>query len=148
MRSTIPPSRILFRWRDHITQAERHVKRDNNCWLQALNHCWHQEYATHPVYDTQLEESEWDALANELLDDRRHLENLGYPASIEVRFGDPAEEIVDLAQSAGADIVALATHGQTGLRQLVLGSVAKQVLHRLAIPVLLVRPFGTERDQP
>jgi Universal stress protein family len=39
-----------------------------------------------------------------------------------------------------------ATHGRTGLRQLVLGSVAAQVLRRLPIPVLLVRPFDQEDE--
>ena len=38
-------------------------------------------------------------------------------------------------------VVASATHGRTGLRRLVLGSVAETVLRELAVPLVLVRPF-------
>jgi nucleotide-binding universal stress UspA family protein len=56
-----------------------------------------------------------------------------------VRFGDPVEEIVREAESAGADLIALATHRRTGVSRLLKGSVAEQVERATAIPVLLVR---------
>ena len=72
------------------------------------------------------------------------LRDAGYTVSVSVRFGDPAEEIVAYARDTDIDLVAMATHGRTGLRQLLMGSVAEQVLRRLAIPVMLVRPFAEE----
>jgi nucleotide-binding universal stress UspA family protein len=63
-----------------------------------------------------------------------------------VRFGDPAEEIAALARCANVDIVAMATHGQTGLRHLLIGSVAEHVLRDLTIPVLLIRPTDRTED--
>jgi universal stress protein A len=56
-----------------------------------------------------------------------------------VRFGDPVEEIVEEAESAGVDLIALATHRRTGVRRLLKGSVAERVERATAIPVLLVR---------
>jgi nucleotide-binding universal stress UspA family protein len=57
-----------------------------------------------------------------------------------VRVGtDPATEIVAAAQACGADQIAMATHGRTGLRHLLLGSVAEAVVRHSPVPVLLVR---------
>jgi nucleotide-binding universal stress UspA family protein len=98
------------------------------------------EYSIHPIYDSQQESNERAALEMTLLPDQQQLQRDGYTVSSVVRFGDPAEEIADLARCVNADIVAMATHGQTGLRRLLMGSVAEQVIANLTIPVLLLRP--------
>jgi nucleotide-binding universal stress UspA family protein len=54
-------------------------------------------------------------------------------------MGSPAEEILRLAESGRYDVVVMGTHGRTGIRRLVLGSVAEKVLRRASIPVLTVR---------
>lgn len=56
-----------------------------------------------------------------------------------VADGSPAKEIARVAAEADASIVVIATHGRTGLRQFLLGSVAESVLKTTACPVLLVR---------
>ena len=61
-----------------------------------------------------------------------------------LRFGDPAGVIANFVKAAHVDLVAMATHGRTGIRQFALGSVAEQVLRIVDVPVLLVRP----RDVP
>ncbi len=63
----------------------------------------------------------------------------GVPVEYAVRFGDPAEEIVEEARESGSDLIAMATHGRTGVARLLLGSVAEAVLRRSEVPVLLVR---------
>ena len=60
--------------------------------------------------------------------------------SVVVRFGDPAGEIANFSKTAHVDLIAMATHGRTGIRQFVLGSVAEQVLRIVDKPVLLLRP--------
>ena len=55
------------------------------------------------------------------------------------RIGAAADEIVRLAGSGKYDLVVMGTHGRTGLRRLVVGSVAEKVLRRASIPVLTVR---------
>ena len=51
-----------------------------------------------------------------------------------------AQSIAEHADELGVDLVALATHGSGGIRGLIFGSVAQQVLRRTTTPVLLVRP--------
>ena len=57
-----------------------------------------------------------------------------------VRVGSPAEEIVQAAAELGADLIAMSTHGRTGLARLALGSVTEQVVRRAARPVVVLRP--------
>jgi nucleotide-binding universal stress UspA family protein len=57
----------------------------------------------------------------------------------EVLTGDPADKIVEYAADKGINLIAMSTHGRTGLARWVLGSVADKVLHGARIPVLLVR---------
>lgn len=53
---------------------------------------------------------------------------------------DVAKAIVDYAASTKADYVAMATHGRSGLRRLLLGSVAELVLRHAHVPVVLYPP--------
>jgi universal stress protein A len=56
--------------------------------------------------------------------------------------GEPATEILRVAQEIHADLIILGTHGRTGLSRLLLGSVAEQVVRRAACPVVSVKtPF-------
>lgn len=51
-----------------------------------------------------------------------------------------AESIMDYAQKNGMDLIVMTTHGHTGFKKLMLGSVAFGVLHESHVPVLLIRP--------
>ncbi|MEM7285766.1 MAG: universal stress protein [Actinomycetota bacterium] len=53
---------------------------------------------------------------------------------------DPADRILDYAKSTGASLIAMATHGRTGIRRLAMGSVAMSVVHDARCPVLVARP--------
>lgn len=52
--------------------------------------------------------------------------------------GNVADQIVARAQEIDAELVVMGTHGRTGLRHAVLGSVAERVVNRSAVPVLVV----------
>jgi nucleotide-binding universal stress UspA family protein len=99
------------------------------------------ERANHPIYASQAEANVCARLADELMPVVHALQEAGFTVSVAVRFGDPAEEISRFVEIERVDLVAMATHGRSGLRRLVLGSVAEGVLHRLQVPVLLIRPF-------
>jgi len=58
--------------------------------------------------------------------------------------GIPADQIIYVAQTEHADLIVMATHGRTGLRQIWLGSVATKVVHSAELPVLLVRAYQEE----
>jgi len=63
----------------------------------------------------------------------------GIPLTRLSTSGDAASEILDQSVSQGADLVALGTHGRSGVSRWVLGSVAEKVLRHARTPVLLVR---------
>jgi len=57
--------------------------------------------------------------------------------------GDPATEVLRVAQEIGADLIVMGTHGRTGLGRLLMGSVAERVMRQAACPVLTVKtPFA------
>ena len=60
--------------------------------------------------------------------------------SVVMEGNNPAQDIADFAVQNGVELIVLATHGYTGLKRMLLGSVAFKVLQLLSIPVLLVRP--------
>lgn len=57
-----------------------------------------------------------------------------------VRRGDPAGEIVQLAEHDNAGLIMMATHGRTGLSHIFMGSVAEKVVRTSHVPVLTVKP--------
>jgi nucleotide-binding universal stress UspA family protein len=63
----------------------------------------------------------------------------GIRVRTEVRHGEPVDEIVDCAREADADLIAMTTHGRSGLGRLLFGSVAEAVLRQAEIPVFLMR---------
>ncbi len=56
-----------------------------------------------------------------------------------IRVGVPAQEIVNLADEEAADLIVMGTHGWTGIKHLVLGSTAENVVRTANCPVLTVR---------
>jgi nucleotide-binding universal stress UspA family protein len=54
-------------------------------------------------------------------------------------MGSPAEEIARFARDGDYDAVVMGTHGRTGLKHLVLGSVAERVVRHASCPVVVVR---------
>jgi len=58
--------------------------------------------------------------------------------------GPVVEVIIKVAEKEGADLIALASHGRSGLSRVFYGSVAAGVLHRIDRPLLLIRSRGNE----
>lgn len=61
-------------------------------------------------------------------------------------LGDPAAEIVRFTQARAIDLVIIGTHGYTGLRHAIMGSVAEKVVRKAHAPVLVVHP--TDKSAP
>ena len=57
-----------------------------------------------------------------------------------VEANRPADTIADYAQKNRMELIIMATHGYTGFKKLMLGSVASGVLNQSPVPVLLIRP--------
>jgi nucleotide-binding universal stress UspA family protein len=76
------------------------------------------------------------ALARWLAEARRR----GVRTSGEIVDGPPAEAIVRAARRIRAGVIVIGTHGRTGMRRLLMGSVAGRVLRLARCPVLSLRP--------
>ena len=72
----------------------------------------------------------------------------GVPMHETIAWGDVMERITAIAQANQTDLIALATHGRTGLARLRDGSVTLELFHRLSLPLLIVHPTPAVLDAP
>jgi universal stress protein A len=81
---------------------------------------------------------------------RRRLEKLvqdrlgGVPCDTFVASGNAAPEILNLAAKRHIDLIVMGTHGRTGVKHFLLGSVAERVVRESPVPVLTVHPKTAE----
>jgi nucleotide-binding universal stress UspA family protein len=61
--------------------------------------------------------------------------------------GNPADQIVDLAESENVDMIVIATHGSTGWRRLISGSVTERVVRQAGCPVFTVPAPQVETEE-
>jgi len=87
----------------------------------------------------QLAESE------EMKSDRRYLEETaarlraaGVKVSIDLALGDPATEILKVAQARQCDLIAMTTHGHRLIGDIIYGSTIETVRHKATVPLLVV----------
>lgn len=73
------------------------------------------------------------------------LREAGFQATGLIRDGDPAHEIVAVARELEAGLIVVGTRGRTGMRRLILGSVARNVLLHAPCSVLVVRELASGR---
>ena len=64
----------------------------------------------------------------------------GVPSEVEVRVGRPATEILAVAARPGIDLVVMASRGLAGVRRLLFGSTAEEVVRLSATPVMVIKP--------
>ena len=110
------------------------------------------EYSVVPDDNGDGPPSGWEtAMRHEIATARRHaarylshveqrLTDAGVKVRCEVLAGDPADKLVHIAEDYPYALVAMATHGRSGLTRWAYGSVADKMLHALSCPLLLVRP--------
>jgi predicted GH43/DUF377 family glycosyl hydrolase/nucleotide-binding universal stress UspA family protein len=70
---------------------------------------------------------------------RKALEARGLTVETDCPEGEASEAILRRARQLGADLIAITTHGRTGVDRMLFGSVAEEVLRRAPCPVLLIR---------
>lgn len=64
----------------------------------------------------------------------------GIQVTTEVLSGYPAQAILNACKTNQADMIVICSHGYTGVKRWLLGSVARKLLHQSNIPILLLRP--------
>ncbi len=90
-------------------------------------------------FTAQTEPDKEIEAAREYLEAKK-LELAGIATEVEVAEGPPAKAILGLAEASGADLIAMTTHGRSGVSRLAWGSVTDKVLHIAQTPLLVVRP--------
>jgi nucleotide-binding universal stress UspA family protein len=63
----------------------------------------------------------------------------GFKVDSHVRYGNDADEILDHAAQKDIDLIAMTTHGRSGVKRFLLGSVAEKILRHSPKPIFLVR---------
>jgi nucleotide-binding universal stress UspA family protein len=106
-----------------------------------------------PIAPNAIEGSTYfaiDDVAARLAEAREYLAPLaadlrgrGVRAATDARHGEPVRELVAAAREHRADMIAMTTHGRSGVGRLLFGSVAEAVLREADIPVLMMRDTGS-----
>ena len=119
---------------DHVRQLAREI--GSELHLVHVADGW----AARNFDQLQLRESE------EMKDDRAYLEQVcaelasgGRKVEAQLAMGDPATELVKIANSGTVDLLAMSTHGHRYLADLVHGTTVDRVRHLVTVPVLLLK---------
>ena len=102
--------------------------------------------SAHARIGSDLTEAQVHAVAEAegyLAEKEQQLADRGIRVSSVVRYGQPAEEILDHARTSGIDLIAMSTHGRSGMERVLLGSVAERVVRESPVPLLLRRAVGS-----
>ncbi len=100
------------------------------------------ERPAYPMIDVSAVQAREAEAAVRYLDGvRAAVQAAGLRVQTEVLFGDPATAILGHAAKVEADVIAMCTHGRSGLDRWLLGSVAEKVLSGSHVPVLLYRAW-------
>jgi nucleotide-binding universal stress UspA family protein len=105
----------------HILPVHIHKEKEPQALLRALHQT---EFERHTRYLEQKAE---------------HFKELGFRVQTDVATGHPAEEILRFSRQHQQALLVMTTHGRSGLRRILLGSVAMKVVQEAHVPVLLVR---------
>ena len=96
----------------------------------------------HEVFEKQ------NALSQAYLDGlQARFDESGIQAVTQLAFGSVVKAILNLASQTGTDLIAMATHGLSGLARVSYGSVAAGVLQAADIPILLIRNPGDPKEE-
>jgi nucleotide-binding universal stress UspA family protein len=84
--------------------------------------------------------------SEEMRSDRGYLDRLqndlqarGLRVTTWLAMGDPATELIKVAQEQGVDLIAMSTHGHRFVKDILLGATADKVRHLVTVPVLLLK---------
>lgn len=97
-----------------------------------------------PDVITMQMDAEAEAAQTYLMGVTARLQSQGLKVRWVTQRGLAAPAIVDYARDNGVDLIAMSTHGRSGLGRLVFGSVADQVMRDAASPVLMIKPRREE----
>ena len=102
----------------------------------------------HALYVTTRTVMGWSEAFEEYLADKggvavENVEKLGEKAGVKVKpvymKGIPADKILEYASENSIDLIVMGTHGLTGIKKFLIGSVAENVVRHSKVPVMIIR---------
>lgn len=101
------------------------------------------------IFKDQAEYSLRSQFADSMRQTVQQLKAAGFQVETDVAFGKPAPAIEARIARDPFDLIAMATHGRTGLERMLQGSVAEQIMHHVTIPVLFFQATDDgQRNDP
>jgi nucleotide-binding universal stress UspA family protein len=132
----------ILEWAEHLAQEHEATL--------ILMHAYHLPVEFQQMEGAYLPAEFWTQVKTEaekaLEDHAAKLRPKGITVEIEVTEGYPATAIEEEAVRHKADLIVIGTHGHTGLKHLLLGSVAERVVQKAPCPVLTVKAPESEDD--
>jgi nucleotide-binding universal stress UspA family protein len=101
-----------------------------------------------PVATAELLEITEESAEQYLAGCARRLAESGVVVRTAVRRGNPARQLVRLAQESGSDLIILGTHGRAGSRAFWAGSIAHRIITRTNLPLLLIPAGDSYKENP
>lgn len=132
---------------DFSEAGDRAVSKALELWKNEANitllHCVEPPPTPNPMYAHYVAGTAWDAQTRELVASAAEsgLERLAQGhenVRTMVAMGPPVHEIVSTAERLDIDIIVVGTHGRTGVKRMLMGSVAEMVIRTGSRPVLVV----------
>lgn len=125
-----PTDRAMF---PHITELAR-LHRSELLLVHIADGWAARNYTRFQLADSEEMKADRDYLAQMVTD----LSAQGLGVKAELGLGEPATEILKIAEAQKCDLIAMTTHGHRFLNDLIYGSTITQVRHQAKVPVLLV----------
>lgn len=88
----------------------------------------------------EIQQAEHAAAEEYLARTTASLQLSGIQTSSKILSGAASDQILEYSKSQRVDLIALSTHGRTGLGRVIFGSVADRVIRDSGVPVLVIRP--------
>ena len=74
---------------------------------------------------------------------KEHLSDRNFDIELHAPYGDPAEKILEVCRRHDIELIAMSTHGRSGIGRWLLGSIADRIVRHSEKPVLLLRAGNT-----
>lgn len=102
-----------------------------------------------PLLASEIVTSDYERAETYLKEMARSKVVQGIHVTTEVMSHDVAHGILEVSQKNEADVIVLSSHGYTGVKRWIMGSVAQKIVHHSPVPVLVLRPEASRlpKDQ-